>query len=655
MNLRQLISFLSIIFLGLASVGAYIPEHLGGKGTRVQKSNLQMEGAILLRENGTPHCRIGKLPSENLGIGLENLDALEECDEGDELYARTILESEEISLGMAAPPGFIKGAEFVWEAGRLAVPMLAIGFLSSCLAVKVDNLLSIDLSDRNLPASQFFGAMIIAGTITVGGIFGGLALVQKAAASRAVGWALGGVGTLSSGTGLLICGDDTELERREPRRRNGQRLQHQDSHRSFEGYINEEGVIYSSADIPLGQERHYHLVVLTEEPWMSEEELELIAEASDISEEGFEFTAGELGISEEKLEFIAEEEGVSKREVAKVLELSRMVLHVERVARDAGLSFEKTKSILYRSCINQAPCFINYPSDLLNNEESPREESNEEESFQRIGGKDVEFAMGNTQDKVKVIFSKAFEIMTTEVTQKMWFDVMKKNPSRFKMSDHCDNHLKIGEEDLCPDHPVEQVSWNDVQTYIQRRNEEKGLTGCRGTPNDPVGCLRLPTEAEWEYAARGGTTTEYFFGDNPLPNLKDYAWYTENSSRQIYPLKPFRNMFGEIRVDLDYARYMGYLKRQTHPVKTKLANPYGLYDMYGNVGEWVQDFWTRELPGGRDPLVVNSNGTIRVVRGGSWFSNARFLRSTSRDYAEPGQIANDNRLTSIGFRLVRNL
>ena len=77
------------------------------------------------------------------------------------------------------------------------------------------------------------------------------------------------------------------------------------------------------------------------------------------------------------MELIAEEEGVSKREVVKVLELSRIVQHIERVARDAGLPFEKTKSILYRSCINQAPCFINYPSDLLNNDENPWKESSE--------------------------------------------------------------------------------------------------------------------------------------------------------------------------------------------------------------------------------------------------------------------------------------
>ena len=577
MNLRQLISFLSIIFLGLASVSAYIPEHLGGKDPRVQKSNLEMEGAILLREDGTPHCRIGKLPSEDLNIGVDNLDALEECDEGDELYARTILESEEINLGMAAPPGFIKGAEFVWEAGRLAVPMLAIGFLSSCLSTKVDNLLSIDLSDRNLPASQFFGAMIIAGTITVGGIFGGLALVQKAAVSRAVGWALGGVGTLSSGTGLLICGDKSSKTR------------------EFE---------------------------------TSEEEFELTTGELEISEEEFELTTGELEINEEKLEFIAEEEGVSKKEVAKVLELSRIVLHIERVARDAGLSFEKTKSILYRSCINQAPCFINYPSDLLNEEELEliAEASDiSEEEFQRVGGRNVKFTMRTPEyykhqhqieKQVGITLSQAFEMMTTEVTQQMWFDVMRNNPSKFKTPEYCDNHLKIGEEDLCPDHPVEQVSWNDVQTYIARRNEAKGLTDCRGIPNDSKGCLRLPTEAEWEYAARGGARTSFPFGD---ANIRDYAWFLGNSSFQ------------------------------THPVKTRMANPYGLHDMQGNVSEWVQDFWALDLPKGRDPLVL-SGSPRRVIRGGGHDNSAQFLSSSFRYFSSPRTKRHD-----LGFRLVRNL
>ena len=248
------------------------------------------------------------------------------------------------------------------------------------------------------------------------------------------------------------------------------------------------------------------------------------------------------------------------------------------------------------------------------------------ESFQRIGGKDVKFTMGspetekdrnNDEKQAEVTLSKAFEMMTTEVTQQMWFYVMGNNPSRFKTANHCSNHFKINGEDLCPDRPVEKVSWNDVREYIKRRNEAKGLTGCQGTPQDPKGCYRLPTEAEWEYAARGGTTTSYSFG-NDRSRLKDYAWYTANSNRQ------------------------------THPVETRMANPYGLRNMHGNVWEWVQDYWTRELPGGRDPLVVS--GSSRVIRGGSWGSGVWYLRSANRSAGYP-----DGRSDNLGFRLVRNL
>ena len=248
------------------------------------------------------------------------------------------------------------------------------------------------------------------------------------------------------------------------------------------------------------------------------------------------------------------------------------------------------------------------------------------ESFQRIGGKNVKFMMknpesekgrSNDEKQVEVTFSKAFEIMTTEVTQQMWFDVMENNPSRFKTSDDCLNHFKINGEDLCPDRPVEKVSWNDVQTYIARRNEAKGLTGCQGTPEDPKGCYRLPTEAEWEYAAGGGTrgscSLEYNRAD-----LRDYAWYLTNSNWQ------------------------------THPVGTKLQNPYGLHDMLGNVFEWVQDYWTRELPGGHDPLVTS--GSHRVLCGGSWTKDEWVFRSPIRYAGSPNYRGND-----IGFRLVRTL
>ena len=237
------------------------------------------------------------------------------------------------------------------------------------------------------------------------------------------------------------------------------------------------------------------------------------------------------------------------------------------------------------------------------------------ETYQKIGGKDVKFMMGSPESEVEVVFSKAFEIMTTEVTQQMWFDVMKKNPSWFKTSDYCDNHLKIGDEDLCPNHPVENVSWNSVQIYIKNRNEAEGLTGCRGIPEGPKGCYRLPTAAEWEYAARGGTETAYSFGG---AKIGAYAWFLANSDNK------------------------------THPVKTRLGNPYGLHDMHGNVWEWVQDYWTWELPGGRDPLVTS--GSYRVIRGGSWDSGAWDLRSAGRLYDVPVL-----RGVDLGFRLVRNL
>ena len=138
MYFRQLTSFLSAIFLGLSPVGAYIPEHLGGEGTQTQKTALQVESAILLREDGTPHCWIGENPSESLtaekldefhrqGLDIDSagLDALRECDKGDEPYAISVLGNEEISAGMAMPPTRVIGGLTI---SQVIVASSVVGF-----------------------------------------------------------------------------------------------------------------------------------------------------------------------------------------------------------------------------------------------------------------------------------------------------------------------------------------------------------------------------------------------------------------------------------------------------------------------------------------------------------------------------------------------
>ena len=246
-------------------------------------------------------------------------------------------------------------------------------------------------------------------------------------------------------------------------------------------------------------------------------------------------------------------------------------------------------------------------------------------SFQRIekdsfdmGSPSNEADRDGDEDQKRVTISKSFDIMITEVTQMQWFLVMGDNPSRFKSPENCDNHVTINGQGLCPRNPVERVSWNRVQEYIKKLNDSHGLSGCEGTPKDSEGCYRLPTEAEWELAARGNTTTAYSFGDESS-RLGDYAWYWENSGSK------------------------------THPVGLKEANPYGLYDVHGNVWEWVQDKYNKSLPGGIDPLHTSS-GSYRVFRGGSWNFSALVLRSANRSYGNPGE-----GYSFVGFRLVRTL
>ena len=191
-----------------------------------------------------------------------------------------------------------------------------------------------------------------------------------------------------------------------------------------------------------------------------------------------------------------------------------------------------------------------------------------------------------------VTLSQPFYLGKYEVTQEQWQAVMGDNPSYFS---NCGA--------TCP---VEQVSWEDAQSFAEELNAREG-----------VKAYRLPTEAEWEYAARAGTQTTYHFGDGADP-LRSHGWYLDNA--------------GET----------------THPVGEQRPNAWGLYDMHGNVREWVHD-WFGAYPGGAvtDPRGPEM-GSSRVNRGGSWFSSARYCRAAGRHYDAPG-----GRDDGLGFRLVR--
>ena len=190
----------------------------------------------------------------------------------------------------------------------------------------------------------------------------------------------------------------------------------------------------------------------------------------------------------------------------------------------------------------------------------------------------------------EVRISQGFWMGKYEVTQGEWESVMGSNPSYF---DECGSRC-----------PVENVVWNDVQEFIRRLNERES-----GSEYE----YRLPTEAEWEYAARAGTSGPRY-GELDL-----IAWWDGNSGDR------------------------------THPVGQKRANGWGLHDMLGNVLEWVADWYGAEYPSGMvtDPRGP-STGLYRVARGGSWGGGAGYVRSAARIIYSPG-----DRLSAVGFRLVR--
>ncbi|MDL2321828.1 formylglycine-generating enzyme family protein [Desulfosarcina sp. OttesenSCG-928-B08] len=213
-------------------------------------------------------------------------------------------------------------------------------------------------------------------------------------------------------------------------------------------------------------------------------------------------------------------------------------------------------------------------------------------SFKMGCNRDFENCHGGESPQHSVTISKPFYLGKYEVTQEQWVAVMGGNPSKFKGRSN----------------PVEQVSWNDVQTFIRKLNEK-----------EKTGKYRLPTEAEWEYAARAGSTSTYSFGDD-ADQIGRYAWYEGNSGEK------------------------------THPVGQKQPNNWGLYDMHGNVWEWCQDWYGENYyrnSSSSDPKGPSS-GEYRVNRGGGWGNSAGFCRSALRSSSSPGDRSNS---LGIGFRL----
>jgi formylglycine-generating enzyme required for sulfatase activity len=220
--------------------------------------------------------------------------------------------------------------------------------------------------------------------------------------------------------------------------------------------------------------------------------------------------------------------------------------------------------------------------------------------FELVGIPAGSFRMGSNEDDdekpIHTVNVPAFKMMTTEVTQGQWQAVMGNNPAKFKScGDNC---------------PVEKVSWNDVQGFIKKFNQKAGKV------------YRLPSEAEWEYAARAGS-------------IKKYSWGG--------------------RIDCSKARY-GYSsdecgkKMWTDPVKSFQPNAFGLYDMHGNVWEWTQDCWNTSYKGAPSDGSAWKAGNCgsAVVRGGSWNSLPTSLRSANRN-----GFGRAIRNLNFGFRLIQ--
>lgn len=210
-----------------------------------------------------------------------------------------------------------------------------------------------------------------------------------------------------------------------------------------------------------------------------------------------------------------------------------------------------------------------------------------------------------------VILTKDFEMQKTNVTQAQYYELMRTNPSRFKEPLHCpmtfiEKTLLDGSRvPLCPNFPVENVTYSEATEFARRKSVNSKYE------------YRLPTEAQWEYATRAGTNGRFFWGDS-YPKPEQFVWFSETSAMQ------------------------------THEVATLRPNPWGLYDMIGNVAQWTSDWLgSYDVADPRDP-VVKKESCCKIVRGGSYAESFARMRSASGRAVAP-----EIRSSEIGFRLVR--
>lgn len=220
----------------------------------------------------------------------------------------------------------------------------------------------------------------------------------------------------------------------------------------------------------------------------------------------------------------------------------------------------------------------------------------------------------------QVTLTQPFEMQKTTVTQSQYAQLMGINPSFFSKPEYCTKTYEVRNGvPMCPNNPVDSVSYDDVQAFIAKLNdmEKDGYV------------YRLPTEAEWEYAAKGGTTTAYYFGDD---------FYGKSG-----------------KLDEDYGWFDTNYDWHTHEVAQKIPNPYDLYDMLGNIAQWTSDWYADYQDGPATDPTGPSTGAYRVARpsgcptmGGSWDPSFRQQYSAARSWKLPAAHS-----SCMGFRLVR--